>query len=164
MARATSRDQTWTAFLDLWDELLEEGRTPGTVIVVEGENDVRSLRRLGVDGRILALHRGHRLPILAKDLGRSAVRVVLLFDWDAQGGRWTRQMRDLLTPGTVEVDLDLRRRLAGTTRGEVVHVEGLYGWARRLAETNGAPLEHFRPSLEAIPIPTPDGPGDDPTG
>lgn len=145
MARPTSRDAVWADFLDLWDQLLEAGTTPGTVLVVEGENDVRSLRQLGVEGRIVPLHRGQRLPVVARELSQSATRVVLLFDWDAQGGRWARRMRELLGAGRLDVDLELRRRLASTLRGELVHVEGLYHWARRTAERHRAPLEHFRP-------------------
>src|SRR5579871_1492431 len=143
MARPPARDAAWTEFLDLWDRLLEESETPGTALVVEGETDVRALRRLGVDGRIVPLHRGQRLPRIARDLAASSTRVVLLFDWDLQGGRWTRRLRELLESGPLEVDTDLRRRFAAVLHGEIVHVEGLYGWARRMAENHGGPLEHF---------------------
>ena len=164
MVRPSPRDSAWTEFQDLWDRLLEAGAEPGTVLVVEGENDVQSLRRLGVEGRIVPLHIGRRLPRLARDLSVSARRVVLLFDWDAQGGRWARKMRELLEADQVEVDLDLRRRLAGALHGELVHVEGLYRWARRLAEAHGGSLEHFRPDLTGLATPPEDGDADRPTG
>ena len=145
MVPSPDRSDAWPTFLELWDRLLSESRAPGTVIVVEGERDVRSLRRLGVDGPILPLHRGQRLGAVAHRLLGEARRVILLTDWDTEGGHLAHRLQELLAAGGVEVDLDLRRRLARCVRGEVVHVEGLYGWARRTAEREGAPLDHFRP-------------------
>ncbi len=147
MRRALAADSNWAEFRELWEILLLESEDPQTVLVVEGERDVRSLRRLGLDGRVVPLHRGQRLPAVAKELLESARRAVLLTDWDPEGGHLARRLRELLEAGPIEVDLDLRRRLARCLRGEVVHVEGLYAWARRSAEREGGTLDELRPPL-----------------
>ena len=146
MGDATDREAIWGSFLELWERLIGDSAEPGTVIVVEGERDRQALRRLGVPGPIVPLHHGRRLPGVARELGESATRVILLTDWDTEGGHLAQRLRELLEAGPTEVDLDLRRRLARALHGELVHVEGLYGWARRNAERHGAPLEHFQPA------------------
>jgi 5S rRNA maturation endonuclease (ribonuclease M5) len=145
MGDAADRELSWQEFLELWERLLEDSGDPGTVVVVEGEHDREALRRLGVDGRIVPLHHGRRLPRVARDLAVSARRVIILTDWDTEGGHFARKLGELLAADDVDVDLDLRKRLARALRSELTHLEGLYGWARRNAERRGAPLEHFHP-------------------
>jgi 5S rRNA maturation endonuclease (ribonuclease M5) len=135
-------------FLDLWSTLTAESEGPGTVVLVEGERDRDSLRSLHLPGRIVLVHRGVRLSAIAHDLDTGARRAIVLTDWDAAGGLLARRLRELLEAGPVEVDLEFRRRIARVVRGEVVHVEGLYRWARRLAERSGAPLDHYLAALE----------------
>ena len=80
---------------------------------------------------------------LAHDLGRRGRRVILMTDWDSEGGVLARRLKELLEAGDARVDLEYRRRFARVLRGEVVHVEGLAGWARRTAEGEGATLEEW---------------------
>ncbi len=127
-------------FLDLWSRLRADSVLSGAVVVVEGERDARSLRRLDLRGPIVHVHRGHSLSATAQALA-SARRVIVLTDWDAEGGHLARRLREFLEAETLELDLDYRRRLARILRGELVHVEGLHGWARRQAEKRGDQLE-----------------------
>lgn len=128
-------------FVRLWRDLRAESEVSGTVIVVEGERDLRSLRRLGVPGRIVTVHRGRSLSGTAHDLVGSARRVIVLTDWDSEGGHLARRLKEFLESDRPSLDLEYRRRLARILRGEVVHVEGLHGWARRLAERHGDTLD-----------------------
>jgi len=137
------RDAAWEEFQRLWRQLLEELAVPGTAVLVEGERDRRSIERLGVRSPIHLVHRGQPLSHLAHDLARKTARLIVLTDWDRAGGQFAQKVRELLAAGPVEVDLEFRRRLARALRGEVVHVEGMAGWARRLAEREGQPLERL---------------------
>jgi 5S rRNA maturation endonuclease (ribonuclease M5) len=129
------------AFLRLWAELRVDSEDPGTVIVVEGERDRGSLRRLGVTGRVVTVHRGRTLSGTAHDLVGGARRVIVLTDWDTEGGHLARRLKEFLESDRPTLDLEYRRRLARIVRGELVHVEGLHGWARRLAERHGDSLD-----------------------
>ncbi len=140
-------EATFERFLELWQRLLADQER--AVVVVEGERDVRSLRRLGWAGPIEAVHRGRTLAGTAEGLLRTRRRVVVLTDWDAEGGEIARKLRGFLA--TAELDLDLRRDLARLLRGELVHVEGLYGWARRTAERLGQSLEQLLDAEEVGP-------------
>jgi 5S rRNA maturation endonuclease (ribonuclease M5) len=128
-------------FLALWRELRTESEVDGTVIVVEGERDRRALRRLGVRGSIVTVHRGRTLSGTAHALVGGARRVIVLTDWDVEGGHLARRLKEFLEADRPALDLEYRRRLARIVRGELVHVEGLHGWARRLAEKGGDSIE-----------------------
>jgi 5S rRNA maturation endonuclease (ribonuclease M5) len=148
MGALSGRESAWPEFLKLWAELLEAGRSPTTVIVVEGERDRASLAKLGIEGRILILHRGQPLGAVAHALAQDARRVVVLTDWDSKGGRLAQRLREFLEATPAELDLDLRRRLARVLRGELVHVEGIAGWARRTAEQLNVPLDQWLAEIE----------------
>jgi 5S rRNA maturation endonuclease (ribonuclease M5) len=130
-------------FREIWGKLLGESEDPSTVVVVEGERDRRSLRRLGLEGSIVLVHRGDTLSGTAHRLLRQSRRVIVLTDWDNEGGQFARRLKGFLEAERVDLDLEYRRRLARILRGELVHVEGLYGWARRLAERQGGSLDQF---------------------
>ena len=130
-------------FLELWQRVRAESALPGTVVVVEGNRDRTSLRRLGLPGPIVPVHRGRALAGTAHDLVGRSRRVILLTDWDTEGGHLARRLREFLEAERLHLDLEYRRRLARIVRGELVHVEGLYGWARRLAERDGFVLDEL---------------------
>jgi 5S rRNA maturation endonuclease (ribonuclease M5) len=136
-------------FWELWTHLQSESRTPGTVVVVEGERDRRSIRRLGLDGPIVLVHRGRTLSETAHHLAASARRVIILTDWDTEGGHLAQRLKEFLGTGRSGPDLEHRRRLARVLRGELVHVEGLYGWAVRTAEKANRSLVQLLESAEA---------------
>jgi len=139
-----SRDrEPFDEFLRLWEDLCLASAQPRTTVVVEGERDRASLRSLGLPGPIALVHRGLPLAGVAEELGRTARHLIVLTDWDTEGGHFAQRLAELLEAGPVKVDLEFRRRLARVLRGELVHVEGLHGWARRSAEAHGAPLDHF---------------------
>lgn len=142
MRTPRDRRDVWPEFLELWEELCQASRAPGATVVVEGERDRASLRRLGLPGAIVLLHHGRTLSQVAQELGRARGRVIVLTDWDVEGGHLAQRLRELL-PGPAAVDLEFRRRIAQLLHGDLAHVEGLAGWARRTAEGIGAPLEHF---------------------
>ncbi|MCI4353495.1 MAG: toprim domain-containing protein [Thermoplasmata archaeon] len=133
----------WEEFRKLWDDFLQRANDDSTVVVVEGEKDRRSLKRLGVTGRVVLLHSGRGLSQLTRSLMISGQRIVVLTDWDREGGHLAHRLTELLAAEGNLVDAEFRRRLARVLRGEVVHVEGLAGWARRTAERAGAPLDHW---------------------
>src|SRR5580658_4506144 len=141
MRTGRSPVDTLDEFLRLWERLRSESAETGTVVVVEGDRDRTSLRRLGLPGPIVKVHRGRPLAGTAHDLVGGSRKVIVLTDWDVEGGHLARRLREFLEAERPVLDLEYRRRLARIVRGELVHVEGLYGWARRLAERSGHPLE-----------------------
>ncbi len=54
-------------------------------VIVEGKRDSEALRRLGIKGEIIILHRGNNLYDFCEDVAERYERVVLLLDWDERG-------------------------------------------------------------------------------
>jgi len=135
------RDRAWEEFLEVWCDLRERARSPGTVIVVEGERDRAALAALRIEGEVVALHRGQPLAHVAHRIAERARTVVILTDWDTKGGQLARRFRIFLEALPLTLDLESRRRLAKAVRGEVAHVEGLAGWSRRAADRAGTTVE-----------------------
>lgn len=133
----------------MWERLVEACRAPGTILVVEGERDRRAVRRLGVDGPVRLVHRGATLSGVAHRLAEEARCVIVLTDWDVEGGHLAHRLTEFLQSMPLTLDLDTRRRLARLLRGELTHVEGLYGWARRTAEAAGTPIEAWLQTFDA---------------
>ncbi len=143
MSHGRANAAAFEEFVELFQRLRADSRVPGTVVLVEGVRDRRSLRRLGLDGPIVVFHRGRSISGTAAHLVGGQRRVIVLTDWDTEGGHFVQRLKEFLTADRVELDLEYRRRLARILRGELVHVEGLHGWARRLAEQRGGSLEQF---------------------
>jgi len=141
MSEPTPRATAWPDFVRIVGRLREESAAGGSAILVEGERDRRSLRRLGIVGPIELVHGGGTLSALAARLARGGRKVIVLTDWDSEGGHLAQRVRDFLTADAVGLDLEYRRKLAKALRGEVVHVEGLHGWARRTAEAEGTTVD-----------------------
>ncbi len=141
MSSDRDADTAFEEFLELWKRFLADSSTPGTVVVVEGERDRKSLRALGATGPIVAVHRGRTLSGTAAQLTAGSRRVILLTDWDTEGGHLAHRLKEFLAPEALVLDLEYRRRLARALRGELAHVEGLAGWARRNATRRGASIE-----------------------
>ncbi|MCI0496898.1 MAG: topoisomerase [Thermoplasmata archaeon] len=116
-------DERLEALLRVLDDLVEASRS--SPVLVEGDRDVVALRSLGVEGEVLVINRGVSLVQLADEVARHHRAVVLLTDWDRKGGILARRLRELLEILSVRVDIDIRRRLARLSHGEVRTVEAL---------------------------------------
>ncbi len=135
--------EAFDEFVELWQRLLAEQDGEATALVVEGERDLRSVRALGWDGPVVLVHRGRTISATAHGLVAARRKVIVLTDWDVEGGHLAHRLKEFLEPEGLALDLDYRRRLARVLRGELVHVEGLFGWVRRQVERRGEPLEQL---------------------
>lgn len=61
-------------------------------IIVEGAKDASALRKLGLVGEIITLHRGKTLYDFCTDIAERFERVIILLDWDKNGERLTKTL------------------------------------------------------------------------
>jgi 5S rRNA maturation endonuclease (ribonuclease M5) len=65
-------------------------------VVVEGDQDVRCLRALGLKGTMIKVHTGKTFYEFCQDLSAKYPQVILLMDWDRRGEQIHQQLtRDL---------------------------------------------------------------------
>jgi len=65
-------------------------------IIVEGKRDRIALKKIGIKGKVILLHRGQNLYEFCEDVLRRHEKVILLLDWDRKGQQIYQKVSDLL--------------------------------------------------------------------
>lgn len=97
-------------------------------ILVEGKNDERCLRRMGVSTDIIRTNSSHSLHQQLAPYRE----LVILTDYDRQGKQLAREAEGIARAFGVEPDLKTRKRLRRLTGGDLAHIEGLYTYMMNL--------------------------------
>ncbi len=116
--------------LEKIDWLLERLRSEtssDTLIVVEGEKDVESLRAMGVRSKILAIKScGKSLPDIIDEIGCVEGReIILLMDFDGHGRELTKRLARSLERMKVKLNLAFWRELSSLLNNDLKDIEGL---------------------------------------
>lgn len=100
-----------------------EKMDPTSLIIVEGINDMKALRSLGMEFSILAINKRPLYQVVEKavDTGR---KVVLLVDLDKEGRKLYSYLYHHLTRHGVKIDNRFRRYLFRTPVREIEHLHG----------------------------------------
>jgi 5S rRNA maturation endonuclease (ribonuclease M5) len=104
-------------------ELIEENKK--VPIVVEGDKDVFSLRKLGIIGEIITVNSGFSIIDFCDIIANKYKEIILLTDWDRKGGYICHTIERNLE-GRVKCNLYYRELFA--TKAMTKTVEGLYSW------------------------------------
>ena len=110
-------------------ELIEENKK--IPIVVEGDKDVFSLRKLGVFGEIITTNSGLSIIDFCDKIAKDYKEIILLTDWDRKGGFICYTIQRNLQ-GRVKCNLYYRELFAIKTMTKTV--EGLYSWFNKIKE------------------------------
>jgi len=99
----------------------------GTLIIVEGKNDIKALRVLGVEGKIVSAKTGGKsiLDVISEVEKRTAKEVIMLLDFDRRGKEWTKRLKQNLENAKTKINLTFWSRLLKLVGTEVKDVEGL---------------------------------------
>lgn len=118
-------------------------------VVVEGKKDALALRRLGLEGEIIILHRGKSFYEFAEDTVGTHRSVILLFDWDKTGETLLKRVGEGMR-GHWEEFSAFREFLKALCQKDVKDIEGIPKLLMRL-EGEGAPrdIEDVIDSLKA---------------
>lgn len=61
-------------------------------VIVEGKRDAMALRKLGLMGDIITLHRGVSLYDFCEEISENFDRVIILLDWDSKGESLNKEL------------------------------------------------------------------------
>ena len=118
---------------------LTEESSRGILIIVEGKNDVQTLRKLGVDGEIISTKTGGRTQqdVICELEESGAKEVILLLDFDRRGREWTRVLKQHLEKARIKPNLTFWNDLMRFAGREVKDVEGLASYIQTLKKKAG---------------------------
>lgn len=118
--------------------LIEESMK-GILIIVEGRNDVETLRQLGVDGEIISAKTGGRTQqdIICELEESGAKEVIMLLDFDRRGREWTTVLKQRLEKARIKPNLTFWNDLMRFAGREVKDVEGLASYIQTLKKKAG---------------------------
>ncbi len=91
--------------------LLREAEEAVDTVLVEGMRDAEALKRLGYRGQIEVISRREAHVDLAEEVAGRSRKVLILSDFDREGGRINREIHPLLESRGVRVEADMRRRI-----------------------------------------------------
>jgi 2,5-diamino-6-(ribosylamino)-4(3H)-pyrimidinone 5'-phosphate reductase len=105
----------------------------GVPVIVEGPNDVRTLRKLGVAGPIFCA-KSRRLGLVDfLDSVAKHPEVIILTDFDKEGRALAWRLRTDLLQMRVKVNVEIWKQLKALGRSEMVGIENLGKYLDRLA-------------------------------
>ncbi len=105
----------------------------GVPVIVEGPNDVKALRRLGILGPVFCA-KSRRLGLV--DFLESIAthsEVIILTDFDKEGRALAWRLGRDLSSMRVKVNVEIWKQLKALIRSEIVGIEGLSGYLDRRA-------------------------------
>jgi len=120
-------------------EKLKERMADGALVIVEGQKDVESLRKLGAVGKILPAKSSGKslLDTLIEIERREAKEAILLMDFDRRGREWTMRLARHLEAMKIKPNLTFWRQLLGLAGRDVKDIESLAGYIETLSEKIG---------------------------
>jgi 2,5-diamino-6-(ribosylamino)-4(3H)-pyrimidinone 5'-phosphate reductase len=123
-------------------ERLKDESAKGTPIVVEGQNDIVTLRNLGIQGDILSAKSSGKslLDVIREAEGRQGDEIILLFDFDRRGVELTKRTAQWLERRRIKANRFFWRRLRSMVRKEVKDVEGLATYLDTLRKKAGGQI------------------------
>jgi 5S rRNA maturation endonuclease (ribonuclease M5) len=100
-------------------------------IIVEGKKDALALRKLGLVGEIITLHRGKSLYDFCADIEERFYKVIILLDWDKKGNSLNKLLAENLK-GRWEEFSSFRELLRLLCQKDIRDIEGIPKLLRRL--------------------------------
>ncbi len=136
---STKSERKLEKILEVIERLATE-LTKGTLIIVEGRNDIDALHRLGLEGDLLSAKSSGKsfLDVLGEIERREKHKVVLLLDFDRRGKEWTKRLARHLEEMKMAPNLILWKELLSLVGHDVKDIEGLATYLETLRRKVGA--------------------------
>ncbi len=123
------------------EELLERlalQSAKGIPIVVEGQNDVDTLRKLAMSGEIITAKTRRSFLALATEVEKLDVEeVILLMDFDRRGKEWIRRLKQYLERTKVKPNTFFWQQLRDIIGHDVKDVEGMLPYLQTVKKRIG---------------------------
>lgn len=121
-------------------ERLAKESEKGIPIIVEGKKDVKALRELAIEGRIIEAKTSGKsmLDVISQVEEYGTQEVILLLDFDRRGREWTKRLKQHLEKMKIKPNIFFWKKLLNIVGREVKDVEGLTSYITTLKKKTGA--------------------------
>ena len=127
-----AKERRFEAVIELIGDLAAHSRR-GVPVIVEGPNDVKTLRKLGITGPIFCA-KSRRLGLVDfLDSIATYSEVIILTDFDKEGRALAWRLCRDLSQMRVKVNVEIWKQLKALARSEMVGIENLGKYLDRLA-------------------------------
>ena len=110
-----------------------KGLSTAEVILVEGEKDRLSLRKLDIESDIYVINNGKTVVENSEIMAERYSKVIILTDWDRTGGRLARLFSEQLKALGLEYSIEERKKLSLLCKKEIKDVESLHEYAASIS-------------------------------
>jgi len=119
-------------------ERLATESAKGIIIIVEGPNDEKALRELGINGEIIpAKTLKSFIHVISEIEGSGHKEVILLMDFDRRGREWTKRLMQNLEGMRIKANVLFWKGLLNLAGREVKDIEGLASYMKTLEKKSG---------------------------
>lgn len=125
--------------LELLEEVLERlsAMTPDHVILIEGDKDIRALKKAGIHGDFFAIQSEGGPVRAAEYVYSKGKKAVILTDWDKRGERIAEAVAGQLSALSVRYDTSVRKDLSALSKKYIKDVESMDSMLARLYDMYG---------------------------
>jgi 2,5-diamino-6-(ribosylamino)-4(3H)-pyrimidinone 5'-phosphate reductase len=111
----------------------------GIPIVVEGKKDIETLKKLKINGEIIAAktHGRNLLKVICEIDEQGKKEAILLMDFDRRGREWTSRLTRSLEAMKIKPNFVFWKELSSLIRKDVKDVEGLAAYIESLNKKLG---------------------------
>ncbi len=111
----------------------------GVPILVEGQNDIATLRKLDIDGDVISAKSSGKsfVDVLREAENQQRDEIILLLDFDRRGTEWTRRIAKRLERGKIKPNTFFWKRLKNIIGRDVKDIEGLATYLETLMKKCG---------------------------
>jgi 2,5-diamino-6-(ribosylamino)-4(3H)-pyrimidinone 5'-phosphate reductase len=138
MEMSASLERRLEKIQHLLDNLVAE-LSRGTPLIVEGQKDVETLKRLEVMGDIISAKTSGKgfLDVIREVEKRGKSEVILLMDFDKRGREWTKRLARNLESMKIKPNLVFWKELSSLVGRDVKDIEGLSTYLETLKRRIG---------------------------
>ncbi|OUJ18865.1 5S rRNA maturation endonuclease containing TOPRIM domain, RnmV [Methanonatronarchaeum thermophilum] len=117
------------------EKLLKRLRNENKIVLVEGKNDRKSLKKLNINNEmVLVSENAEPLSTIAEKISRKHNEAIILTDWDPHGDKLSQQLQQVLERYGVTANDVYRRRLKAMLLKEINDVESLHPFYKNLKQ------------------------------
>jgi len=113
-------------------------------VIVEGRKDMKALRSLGIERKIIRIKKGKRIFRIIEGLRDDYDKVIILTDWDSTGGKLCYKIKKACESNDINYDVEYRRQIIKFLKKEVKDVESIPTFIKRAKRDSNLLKHNFK--------------------